>query len=94
MAVSPDLQQAIGAIRGQQFDEAVALLSQVLAKQPGNLQARWLLVQSLEGQGKAEDAIEQLRIFLIHARKDLPAIDQVAGHMRQRRYPLDHVLRS
>lgn len=94
MAIDTDVQRAIGAIRARQFDEAVSVLSQVLASQPNNLQARWLLVQSLESQRKANDAIEQLRVLLIHVKKDLPAIDQVAGHMRQRQYPLDHVLRS
>lgn len=94
MGTSADLQQAIGAIRRLQFDEAVTVLSRLLATQPGNLQARWLLIQSLESQGRADEAIEQLRVLLIHAKKDLPAIDQVAGHMRQRQYPLDHVLRA
>jgi tetratricopeptide (TPR) repeat protein len=59
-----------------------------------DLQARWLLVQSLERQKDTEGVLEQLRLLLAHVRNDLPAIDQIAGHMRQRQYPLDHVLRA
>ncbi len=94
MTTDADLQRAIAAIRRRRFDEAVTLLSRVLARQPNHLQAHWLMVQSLESQGQASEAIEQLRLLLIHARKDLAAIDQIAGHIRQRQYPLDHVLRS
>jgi tetratricopeptide (TPR) repeat protein len=94
MATHPDLQQAMNAIREQQFEEANALLSQLLASQPNNVQARWLLVQSLESQKNTEGALEQLRLLLIHVKKDLAAIDQIAEHMRQRQYPLDHVLRA
>ena len=88
------LQQAINAIRRQRFEEAVALLLNIVAAQPGDLQARWLLVQSLESQHKTDDALDQLRVLLVHVKKDLPAIDQVANHMRQRQYPLEHVLQA
>ena len=94
MTTDADLQRSIAAIRRRRFDEAVSLLKQVLARQPNHLQAHWLMAQSLESQGRADEAIDQLRLLLIHARKDLAAIDQIAGHMRQRQYPLDHVLRS
>lgn len=94
MAINSELQQAATAIRRLQFEEANALLSRLLASQPGNLQARWLLVQSLESQKESDSALEQLRLLLVHVKKDLPAIDQIAGHMRQRQYPLDHVLRA
>lgn len=77
-----------------QFEEAAALLTQLLASQPNNLQARWMLVQCLEGQNEMDSALEQLRLLLVHVKKDLPAIDRIAGHMRQRPYPLDHVLNA
>lgn len=54
--------------------------------------ALWLSVQSLEAQGRTAEALEQLGSLLVQIENDLPAIDQVAGHMRARRYPLDHVL--
>jgi tetratricopeptide (TPR) repeat protein len=94
MTIDPDLQRASNAIKGLQFEEADNLLSQLLARQPNNVQARWLAVQSLESQSKTDNALEQLRLLLIHVKKDLPAIDQIAGHMRGRQYPLDHVLRA
>jgi tetratricopeptide (TPR) repeat protein len=94
MTSHPDLQQAMNAIRRLQFDEAITLLSQLLARQPSNLPARWMLVQSLESQRETDSALEQLRQLLIHVRKDLAAIDQIAEHSRQRRYPLGHVLRA
>ena len=94
MATNPDLQQAMTAIRRLQFDEANTLLSRLLASQPNHVQARWLLIQSLESQKDTDRALEQLRLLLIHVKKDLPAIDRVAGHMRQRRYPLKHILRA
>ncbi|MCZ6819884.1 MAG: sulfotransferase [Calditrichaeota bacterium] len=94
MTKNPELQQAMSAIRGLQFEEANTLLSELLARQPNNVRARWLLVQSLESQKDTGGAVEQLRLLLIHVKKDLPAIDQIAEHMRQRRYPLDHVLRA
>jgi len=94
MTTNSDLQRAMNAIRQLQFDEAIALLSKLLAGEPTNTRARWLLVQSLESNKDTNAAIEQLRLLLIHVKKDLPAIDQIAGHMRQRRYPLDNVLRA
>jgi len=94
MASHPDLQKAVIALKGQRFEDAIVLLSELLRSQPGNVQARWLLVQSLEHRRDTDGALEQLRQLLIHVRKDLSAIDQVAGHMRQRRYPLARVLRA
>ena len=77
MTTNPDLQQALNAIRRLQFDEAIALLSQIIDRQPGNVHARWLLVQCLESTKQTDGAIEQLRILLSHVKKELPAIDQV-----------------
>lgn len=94
MTINPALQQAVNAIRRQQFEEANALLSGILASQPNNLQARWLLVQSLESLGETDSALEQLRSLLIHVKKDLVAIDRIADHMRKRRYPLKHILQA
>jgi len=94
MATNPILQQAMTAIRRLQFDEANTLLSRLLAHQPNHVQARWLLIQSLESEKDTDSALEQLRLLLIHVKTDLPAIDRVAGHMRQRRYPLKHILRA
>jgi tetratricopeptide (TPR) repeat protein len=94
MATNPDLQRAVSAIKRRQFEEAITLLSRLLASQPNNLHARWLLIQSLESQKETDSVLEQLRLLLAHVKRDLPAIDQIAGHMRQRQYPLDHVLRA
>ena len=94
MTTNRELQQALNAISRLQFEEAIVLLSQLLDRQPGNVHARWLLVQSLESTKQTDGAIEQLRLLLSHVKKELPAIDQVAEHMRRRRYPLDHVLRA
>jgi len=94
MTINPDLQQAMAATRKRQFEEAITLLSQLLVSQPNNVQARWLLVQNLENQEKTDSALDQLQLLLIHVKKNLPAIDQVASHMRQRQYPLNHVLRA
>lgn len=88
------LQQAVSAIRELQFEKADSLLSELLGAQPNNLRARWLLIQSLESQKNTGAALEQIRLLLIHVKKDLPAIDRVADHMRQKHYPLDHVLRA
>jgi len=94
MVTKLELQQAVNAFGRQQFEEANTLLFRILESQPNDVQARWLLVQSLENQNKADSALDQIQSLLIHVKKDLPAIDQVANHMRQRRYPLKHVLRA
>lgn len=92
MTPDPTLQQALSAIRQQQFPEAIALLEDVLNRQPGNTNARWLLIKSLESCANPSGAQDQLRQLLLRVKKDLPAIDQVAAHIRQRGYPLKHVL--
>jgi tetratricopeptide (TPR) repeat protein len=94
MVINPDLHQVVNAIRRGQFAEAAISLSQILVSRPNDVQARWLLVQSLESQAKTADALDQLRALLIHVKKDLPAIDRVASHMRQKRYPLQPVLQA
>lgn len=86
------IQKALNAISRQQYDDATALLSQFLATQPNNVEARWLLVKTLESLEQTDSALDQLRQLLIHVKKNLPVIDQIAGHMRQRGYPLQHVL--
>ena len=64
MATHPELQQAMNAIRRQRFDEAAMLLSRLLASQPNNLPARWMLIQTLENQHKVDSALEQLQVLL------------------------------
>lgn len=92
MNIDTDFETALKAIRGQRFDEATGLLTGILSRQPGHVQARWLLVQTLQSLGQADSALDQLRMLLIHVKKDLPAIDRVAAHMHQSRYPLAHAL--
>ncbi len=94
MTTTPELQQAVTAMRRLQFEAAQELLTKVLSGQPNNTQARWLLVQSLEARHQSDEAQEQLNKLLVHCKKDLAAIDHVAGHMRERGYPLAHVLRA
>lgn len=88
------LQQAVGAMRRLQFEEAVSLLSQRIQSEPSDVQARWLLVQCLENLHRRDDALEQLAAILDLVRHDLAAIDRIAEHARRRRYPLDNVLRA
>lgn len=88
------MQQAIVAIRGQQFEQAKTILSDLLSATPNNVQARWMLVQTLEHLKAPERALDQLQLLLLHVKKDLSAIDQVASHLYQRRYPLQHALRA
>lgn len=92
MTIDADFQAAQKAIDGQRFEEATGLLTGLIARQPGNVQARWLLVQTLEAEGQTESALNQLRTLLAHVKQDLPAIDRVAAHTHQRRYPLAPVL--
>lgn len=92
MTIDTDFQAAVSAIKAQRFKVARELLADLLARQSDNMQARWLLVQTLEAQGESGKALDQLRILLDHVRKDLPAIDRVAAHMHRRRYPLAPVL--
>tara|TARA_R110002049_G_scaffold54869_27_gene152458 strand:+ start:9584 stop:11215 length:1632 start_codon:yes stop_codon:yes gene_type:complete len=94
MTNDPDLSHAMSAIGRRQFDEAAALLSELLVRQPGNVRARWLLIQTLESQQQTDSAREQLRLLLNHVGKDLPAIDRIAEHMWRRRYALSPVLRA
>lgn len=82
------------AIRGHRLEEAQSLLSGILASEPGNTQARWMLVQLLEKRQQGEQALEELQKLLRHVRKDLAAIDRIAAHFVQNRYPLEHVLRA
>ncbi|HNP62801.1 MAG TPA: sulfotransferase [Woeseiaceae bacterium] len=94
MTIQADIRQAVSAIKQQRFDEATELLSQVLKRHPGNLDARWLQIRTLERLDDYAGALDQLRQLLIHVKKNLPAIDQVADHMRQKRYPLGHLLKA
>ncbi len=92
MTIDTAFQQALLDFKEQRFDEAVGLLSRLLANEPNNAQARWLLVQALEGQNDTDEALQQIRILLPHVDKDLLAIDRIAGHMHRGPYPLDCVL--
>lgn len=92
--MNPDLQQAIAAIKQQQFAAASDMLVSLLAKRPDDRHARWLLVQCLESQAKADIALEHLQLLLGQAKSDLPAIDQIAAHLHRRGYALDAVLRA
>tara|TARA_R110002096_G_scaffold154_19_gene861 strand:+ start:762 stop:2435 length:1674 start_codon:yes stop_codon:yes gene_type:complete len=92
MTPDPILQQALSAIRQQHFADAIVLLEGLLNRQPGNIDARWLLVKTLESAANPQGAEDQLRQLLLHMKKNLPAIDQVAAYVRQRGYPLKHVL--
>ncbi len=94
MTIQTDMQKAISAIRQQKFDEATALLSSLLERHPNNVDARWLQVRTLESLNNVAGALDQLRQLLIHVKKDLPAIDRVALYMRQKRYPLGHLLKA
>lgn len=87
-----NMQQAVNAIQARQFEKAITILSDILARRPRNLQARWLLARSLEQMQKPGSALKQLQSLLSHAGKDLPAINQVAVHMQQRSFPLKHAL--
>ena len=88
------MQQAVSAIRQQRFDEATALLSQILKKHPNSVDARWLQIRTLESLNDYAGALEELRQLLVHVKKNLPAIDRVAAYMRQKRYPLGHLLKA
>lgn len=94
MTAHPNLQQAVSAIKGKCFDEAESILTGILATQPGNVQARWLLVQTLEARQRKDAALAELKSLLLHSKKDLPAIDRIAAYMLQKRHPLKYVLRT
>lgn len=57
-----------------------------------DLQQALTALRRFESQGDIDGAQEQLRQVLAHVQEDLAAIDNIAGHMRQRQYPLGHVL--
>ena len=88
------LQQAAAAIRNGRFEEAINLLKGLLANQPGDLQARWMLVQALEAGRQRDAALTEIKALLLHARKELAGIDRVAAYLLQRRYPLKYALRA
>jgi tetratricopeptide (TPR) repeat protein len=92
MPTHPDLQRSIDAMRSGRLADAETLLSGFLAREPGNVQANWLMLQTLESLQKRDEALETLQKLLIHVRKDLASIDRIASHCLQRRYPLEHVL--
>jgi Flp pilus assembly protein TadD len=94
MVINQDLQQAKNAIRRKRFEEAVTLLSRILAIRPNDVQARWLLVQTLQSQQKKEKVLVELQSLLIHVKRDLSAIDRIASFMLQGRYSLKPVLRA
>lgn len=70
------------------------MLVEILASQPGNIQARWLMVQTLEELQQTDLAIAELQKLLIQVKKDLAAIDRIASHFVRNGYPLEHVLRA
>lgn len=86
------MQRAVTAIRLQQFDQAITILKEITDQRPSDVKARWLLVQTLEQLNQSDASLAHLGLLLNHLGKDLSAIDQVARHMQQRSYPLDHVL--
>jgi len=94
MTTDTRLRQATDAIRSLQYDEAIALLTELVADHSGGANERWLLARCFENKNDTASALEQFDALLEHVGHDLHAIDQIAGHMRQRRYPLDSVLQA
>ncbi len=94
MATKHILQDAVEAARDRRFDEAAEILGALLSGQPGNEQARWLMIQSLEQLRRFDDLIEQVDQLLRHVSRDLAKITQVAMFVSQRGYALDGVVRA
>ena len=92
MTINQKMQNAVTAIRQQQFSHAILLLNDVLSSEPNQLQARWLLLQAYESLGQTDAALEQLKLMLQQVSHDLAAIDQLAAHTLKRGYPLKPVL--
>lgn len=94
MTIKQKMQTAIAAVRQQQFQNAISILNDVLAKEPGQLQARWLLLQAYENMGEKDAAFRQLEKMLLQVTDNLMAIDQLAAHAVQRAYPLKSILQA
>lgn len=92
--MNPEFQRAVSAMRRRRFGEAIPLLAQYLDGHPKDVQARWLLVQSLESAGRRDSALEQIGLLLDHLSNELPAIDRIAEHLRRKGYPLGRVLKA
>ena len=86
------LRQATAALGQGRFEEATGLLAELLALQPDQAQARWLLAQTLDQQGKSAEALEQLGLLLRLGGGKLATIDRVAAYLLQRGYPLQPAL--
>lgn len=94
VATRHSIQEAVEAARGRRFEEAVEILGGVLSGQPGNAQARWMMIQCQEQLRAFDKVQEQLAELLKHVSRDLGKITQVASFVRQRGYPLDLVIQA
>jgi len=92
MATKHSMQEAVAAIQGQQFAEAAGILRGVVASQPGNFKARWLLLRCLEQTRELGEIQQHLDELLRLASRDLAKLNQIAAFVRQRGYPLKSVI--
>lgn len=94
MTIKQKMQTAIAAIRQQQYPKAISILNDVLTNEPGQLQARWLLLQAYETMSQSDEAMGQLEQMLLQVNNNLAAIDQLASHAVQMAYPLKSTLQA
>jgi tetratricopeptide (TPR) repeat protein len=88
MATKHVIQEAEEAIQAGKFDEAANTLSGLVASQPGNSKARWLLLQCHERLNEIQPAIEHLVQLLKSEGRNLTRITQLGSYARHRGYPL------
>ncbi len=86
------MQQATQAIQAGDFQQAAAILGGVVGEQPGNFQARWLLMRSLEQLRNFEQVQVQLVELLRLATREIGKLNRLAAFVRQRGYALGPVI--
>ena len=94
MAKVHSIQEAVTAIRGGRLEEAAGILGEILAGQPGNEKARWLMIQCLERLQAVDQVQAHLRELLKHTSRNLAKVTQIALFTRQRGYSLDDVIEA
>lgn len=86
------MQQATQAIQAGDFQQAAQILEGLVNEQPGNFQARWVLMRTLEQLGNFEQAQLQLVELLRLATRELGKLNRLAAFVRQRGYALGPVI--
>ena len=94
MDTSPDLSEAVDAIKNQQFERASNFLSRILEQDPDHLEAGWLAMQCKEQMQDREGAVAQFARLVDRVSGDIATIGHLARIAFQNAYPMDGIIEA